>query len=153
MLKWLVVSITQGSADAFVQTTITTGLLNTAKAAFRIRRIEMQFPSLTGGADMVHEFSITRKSLSAIPAITDHSVVTYQKRQLELTTSGMVAMDCVERQEFAKDEDLTIVEDPIYVQFDSAGTGAANTAYVRIGYEDRSISDVDRLSLIAASLS
>lgn len=152
MLSYLVVSATQGSADAFVEAQITTGLQNVARQAFRIRRIEFQFPPIVA-VDSSFSLCLARKTLAAIPTMTAHSVIRLHTRQVELTTSGLGIVDLQAEWTYSREEDLVIVEDPLYFQCDSATTSAANTFYCRIGYETRTITEVERLAIVAASLS
>ncbi|MND07381.1 hypothetical protein D3C83_293060 [compost metagenome] len=49
--------------------------------------------------------------------------------------------------------DLRVVEDPLYLQIDSSATSASNVGAVRILYEEVTIREIDRLSLLAETLS
>lgn len=157
MIKWLLASATQGSADAFKEVEIPTGLINLGTQAYRIRRIEWNAPTMIATATNNWEASITRKSFSSAPGVNQNALI----NRVSVGRTFGSAVGNIDQQfagpamtfTYDRDEELVIVEDPLYLQLDSAGTSAANSVQVRIGYEVRSISTVERLALIAASLS
>lgn len=150
-LQYLWGSALQSGADAFVQAAIATALNNVSGIAYSIKEIMFELPNLINASGS-RECSLTRKSMAAMPLITEKSLITKFKQGEAFTTSGSIINDVIVRQTFdSPDQELLIVEDPIYFQFDTAAVGT-NTGYVRIGYVQQKISDLDRVSLIAASL-
>jgi hypothetical protein len=150
-LSYLTGSATQGSADAFVQAEISTALSGQTQRAFRVREVLFEHPLIAGnGANIA--ISLSRRSKTAEPVITDRDVMAKVNVSVSLTTSGAFPLERVRRLTWAEDDELLIVEDPIYLVVDSASTGAANTVYCRIGYELVNISAVDRLTLLTQSL-
>lgn len=153
-LSYLWTTLTQGSADAFIQATVSTGLFGQTKIAYRLREILLEFSSTQGvaGTSSQWEVSLTRKSFAAMPTTLEKSLIWKWKRSNVLVTSGMVTADTAVRVTFQESDNILVVEDPIYAQLDSNGTSATNVVYLRLGYERVAVSDVDRLTLIANSL-
>lgn len=153
-LSFLPFTLTQGSADAFIQASIATALTGLTKTAYRMALLEFEVPSIwNDGRDL--QLSLTRKSYAAMPTsmVLEKSNIFYWRRFVSLTTSGAAMYDRVLRFTWTDDDAPIIVEDPIYAQLDSAATTASNVVYGRIGYWQDTISEVDRLTLIANSLS
>lgn len=150
-MKKLVGSVTQGSADAFAEAEIQTGLANVSNSAFRIRRIEWYMPALAS-ADSEIMMSIAGRTLSAINLVAV-SVLAGLWKKVELTTSGSPVYELFPNAErYDRDEDLVIVEESIFLQIDSTGTGASNSGSVVVWYEPRSITQTERLTIQAARL-
>lgn len=150
-MKILIGSVTQGGADAFAEAEIPTGLTPATNVAFRIRFLEFFVPVLPG-VDSQAQVALSRKSFSSFPGFSERSIIARVDRNLELVTSGIAVQDPVVRIKFDADDDVLLVEDPIYFQIDSNNTGAANTSVVRVGYQVIRISEIDRLTLVANSL-
>jgi len=150
-LAYIVGSVTQGGADAFAESEIATALSGQTGRAFRIRELlfERPFFSATGSS---LELTLTRRTMAAIPLITDRNVIARLKWHAVITTSGAYQEQLVERLTFAEDDELLVVEDPLYFQIDSTSTTLTSTAYCRIGYELVNISANDRLQLALQSL-
>jgi len=151
-LKWLIATATQGSADAFVENEFQTGLSNVTRTAFRIRRIEWGLPLLIG-ADCSFLVQLGRNSQAAITTTLGNPVINTVFRSMELTTSGMVVQDNSPWIAYARDEELLIVEESLFLRLDSTGTSASNSCACRIGYEQRTITENERLSIQAATSS
>lgn len=152
MLSWIKGTATQGGADAFVQSSITTGLLNDDSTAWRVRCIEWFVPSLPG-VDSNFQAALMRKSMNAMPAVTDwNALIREIAFSVDFTTSGLNYQNNFVRETFDRDLDLIIVEDPIYFCCDSNATAAANLFSVRIGVEPRKITTTEKLQLVAAAL-
>lgn len=153
-LSYLWTTLTQGSADAFVQASMATGLQGQTKAGYRIREVVLEGAgnsafAQTGGT---FEISCSRKSLAAMPVLTEKSLIAKWKWINSFTTSGLAVIQQTRREVFSDADNLIVVEDPFYWQLDSNGTSVASTVYVRVGYEIVTLSEVDRLTLIANSL-
>lgn len=152
-LAYLTGSVTQGSADAFAQAEIATALTGLSNVAFRVRELLFERPplALSGAADEI-QVALSRRSKSAMPLITDRDVIAKINVILALTTSGAALQSVVDRLTFTEDDEVLVVEDPLYLDVDSNSTALANTVYCRIGYERTNISAVDRLTLLTQSL-
>jgi hypothetical protein len=151
-LSYLSAVLVQGGADAFIQAQIATALSGADGIAFRLREILLT-ASPAQAASASFEFSLTRKSFAAMPTLVEKSLITRFSRAASFTTSGLFIVDTTLRIPYSEDDAPIIVEDPLYAQIDTATTGAAGTFYVRLGYTQEKISAVDRLTLIANSLS
>lgn len=151
-LKYLTATVTQGSNDAFAETEIPTGLAAVGNVAFRIRELVSEIPSLAATNAVEIEVALTRKTFAAMPSVTERTLLYKRKIRVSLTTSGTFLEECVDRVKYDADDNLLIVEDPIYLSVDSNATSASNSVRIRIGYEQIRISEVDRLQLIAQTL-
>lgn len=151
-LSYLTATLTQGSADAFIQAQISTALSGQTKVCYRLRELLIQGPQ-AHGASVTQELSLTRKSFAAMPTALEKSLIHRWSRSASFTTSGLTMVESTIRLLWGEDDAPIIVEDPIYAQYDSATTSAASTIYIRLGYVTDSISEVDRLTLVANSLS
>lgn len=151
-LKWLSATVTQGSADAFAETEFQTGLSNVTRTAFRIRLIEWVLP-FNIGADCNVEMQLGRNSQASINAALANAVISTKRRGVELTTSGMIVLEAVILDRYDRDMELLIVEESLFLRIDSASTAAANTGGIRIGYETRTITENERLSIQASTAS
>lgn len=152
MLRFLTASVSQGSADAFAEAEFQTGLSNVTRTAYRIRRIEWIFPALVG-ADCYIDMALRRNSSAALSLNLGNAGIAGARRSMELVTSGMAFQDLFTSVPYSRDEELLIVEESLFLQLDSNGTSATNTGYIRIGYETRSITENERLSIQAATAS
>ena len=154
-LSYLWVTATQASNDAYVQASISTGLLNQTGLAYSVKEILWEFPSLGGASLWNAEMQLAVKSAAAMSGtkVADKTVLARQMHSMGLLTSGGGPISNIERQLFTDDYPLYLVNDPLYLQCDSNATAASNIFCIRIGYEVVKLSDVLRLSLVAASLS
>lgn len=150
-LSYLYCTLTQGSADAFVQSQISTALTGLTTSCYRLRELLIQ-GAIPQAASASWEITLSRKSMAAMPTILEPSVIHRWSRQASFTTSGLALVESTIRIAWTEEEAPIIVEDPIYAQLDTATTSASNTVYLRLGYVLESISQVDRLTLIANSL-
>lgn len=148
----LVGTVVQGSADAFKEEMAATALTGQTKRAYRIDAILIEWPTVLNIDNQVSlELSITRRSKAAMPRISDIDVIYKAKIIGDIVTSGGALTSGIVT--FEPDGDLLIVEDPIYIQVDSNATALANTFSWQIRYTDKTISEVDRLTLLTQSLS
>lgn len=157
-LAFLSTTLTQGSADAFVQVSMATALTGLTKTSYRLKTLEWEFGqawSAASGAD--YQFNLSRKSYAAMPTspmLEKSNIFAYRQGSIQLSAVGaLLAPPRVGRYIWDDDDAPIIVEDPLYWQLDTASTSATNVVYVRAGYWVDSISEVDRLQLVANSLS
>lgn len=144
-----IISAVQGVADAFVQASLLTGLQ--ARQAYNLRGIAYQFVSsmvALNGARF--QFALSRRSKVAMPNISDIDVISLEDQQYKFTTSGAAMIK--QSGYITLPADTPIVEDLIYLQLDTDATAVVNTLVVRLDWEIDTISDIDRLNLIARSL-
>jgi len=150
-LRFLAASVVQGSADAFAETEFQTGLSNVTRQAYRIRRIEWYVPAPIG-ADSNIAMCLRRNSSASLSTLVGNPMIAGFDQTMELTTSGMVLipkMGPMLVNTYAKDEELLVVEESLFLQIDSTGTSASNTGFIRVGYETRAITENERLSIQA----
>lgn len=146
-------SVTQGSNDAFIQGSITTGLAGVTGLCYRVRELVLEWAAPAQGTTSDQEVSFTRKSFAAIAALTEKANVFRARRSFSLTTSGAIYVERVTRYQFGDDDDsFLILEDPFYIGFDSAGTSASNVLSYSIGYDEAKINESERISALVAAL-
>lgn len=151
-LAYITGTATQGSADAFVQAEIATALSGQTQRAFRVREILFEFTAQHFANNSIREVCISRRSQTAMPNVTDRNVVAKNTTVAVITTSGAQVAPLVHRFTFTEDDDLLVVEDPLYLVLDSASTTLTNTVYCRVGYEVTNINANERLALALSSL-
>jgi hypothetical protein len=155
VLKYLFATLTQGSADAFIQASIATAF-GVDKTVGVIRSIEVLWPRLGIAANSNAEIYLTTKSFAAVPVFgTDKSILWGAKRFAELATSGGYVNPAGLSRDVWDDDDPfapIICESTLYAQFDSSNTTLTGTAYLKIGYVEDTMNDGDRFSLQAARL-
>lgn len=156
-LAYLTGSVTQGGADAFAQAEIATALTGVGNVAYRVRELLFEITN----AQFIHvansstfEIALSRRSKTAMPLVTDRDVIAkFKSGAAQLTAVGEVTrQDGVIRYTFTEDDEVLVVEDPIYLVVDGTATTLTLTVAARIGYERASISAVDRLTLLTQSL-
>jgi len=151
-LNYLYATLTESAADVFVQATIATPVAGTGFAGV-VREIVVAWPRPNIVAAANAEIALTRKTLTAMPDIDEKSLIFKRKRYIELGTQGaFFDPDGVQVLQYTDEQAPVIVEPNWYCQFDSAASGIALVAKIRIGYTLEKISEVDRLSIIATSL-
>lgn len=148
----LTFTATQGSADAFVEAEITTGLSTLDRSAYRILEIGVQLPGIpaVNGANL--EVSLSRQSQAAIAAMNDRSLLFRESAYLALATSGVAYQNTTRRWQPIDAANLIVVEETLYFQLDSSGTSNANTVKGYILVDLLSVSEADKVALIAQSL-
>lgn len=150
-MKRITASVTQGGADAFAEAEFSTGLSNVTGQCFRIRRLEWLMPALAS-ADSDASMTLSTKSQSSI-LFGSNACLAGISRKVELTTSGSPVYELFPNGvNYERDMDLLIVEESLFLEIDSTSTGAANQGAVVIWYEQRSISQVERLGIQASRL-
>lgn len=148
----LIISLVQGGADAFVQGSVVTGL--GARQAYALKGVGIQLLSNIPATEAANiQVAITRRSKTAMPNVSDPDVLHYfEIHARSLSAVGFAANMSRYIYQLAP-FNIPLVEDPIYACLDSAATTIVNSVIVRLDVELDSISDIDRLNLIARSLS
>jgi len=147
---YLLASATQGSADAFAQTTIPTGLNLIGNLAYKINCVRWFHTPLLAVDAQAMIVTLTRRSKTAIATWTDPDSILYIAKNVELATSGAFVDEYVGT--WIPESDCYIVEDYLYLQIDSTATTAANTARIRIEYESVRVTDAERNSLLSRTV-
>lgn len=142
-------TLTEGGADAFVQTTIDTELIPEDGVAWEITQIDFlispdQLAALA--ADSYIQLSITRDTKAAVASYNDVDCVMSEALAFSLTTSGVAAMEC--NRKYIPPAGTIFVEPTIYLQLDSNGTGAAMVVYVRLHYRTVKVTELEILRLL-----
>lgn len=148
----LVIAMTQGSGDAFVQGSVLTGL--SGRQAYNLRALFFEFVpaawTFANGQDL--SLAVTRRSKTAMPTLTDPDVIWMRKFRAVMVTSGAIFFQQADSYVFPQEE-VPIVEDTLYAQMDSTSLTNAWSSIIRLDVELDTISDIDRLNLITRSLS
>lgn len=151
----LVGTVTETAADTFTQKSVQTGLLGQIERAIRIRGVQYQVTASFTNAAVAQAFSfgIWRQSKTAFPLVTDQSVFFTET----WTTQVMTAVGQLVRPNHSglwiPPLDVIVVEDPIYIGVQGQSTGVIHSVFFGIVYEVIELSEVERLALLAESLS
>lgn len=144
------IAVTQGSADAFVQGTETTGISPSMGIAWVLTRLEVFFPQSNAlqnvSADFSVHWSLTRDSKTAVSDFSDADCMAAGGFYGSLTTSGQIILPAYYQYEFGSG--LLVVEPEVYFQLDSAATGLTLSPGVRLHYEEVKVSEVEILRML-----
>jgi hypothetical protein len=147
---FLLATATQGSADAFAQTTITTGLSLIGNNAYQIRGIHYAHSKLLAVDNVEMTLGLARRSKTATPNWTDPDCIWYYTKGTELATSGAFITESGGM--WVPPGPTYIVEDYIYLQIDSSNTSASNSVLIRIEYDLVRITDAERNGLLSRTV-
>jgi len=143
---------TQGGADAFAEATINTALSGQTRQGYNVTRLSLELSTgFNWPATSEVEVSLTRRTKAAMPDIDDPDVLKKWKVRNAVLTSGTTVADAL-LEFLPPDRSMIIVEDPIFLQIDSTSTTGTQSAIVVIEFEVITLSEVDRLSILVASL-
>jgi len=148
LVRYLSGRCTQGSADAFVQASISTGIVAEDGVGLEIVALEFTFNGLIEAiaADSNIVWSLTRDTQTAVIGLNNTDCIIYDGIMVGLVTSGMFSSPV--RRAYSDIQGLFIVEPTIYFQLDSNGTGITNQMDVRIYYKEVALSEVDILRIL-----
>lgn len=145
----------QGSADAFVEVAVPTGLVSVgsgAKTGIRILEIAVEQSSFAE-VDSSYEVAATRKTMAAMPTSDEPSLLFKSRKQVSITTSGSIFIpDLVHRWQPQEAANIIIVEANVYIQLDSTGSSLTNAIYGYLLGEYVTVTETERLQLVAQSL-
>jgi len=145
----LTITATQGSADAFVQGSTLTGL--TGRQAYNVAAVIFELSTLGAvSPDGDISIALSRRSKTAMPLYSDSDVIHKWMFSISLTTSGQVIIP--NTYVYVPQLQIPVVEETLYLDLDSTNTGLTITGICRLEVELDTISDIDRLNLIARSL-
>lgn len=147
----IILSATQGSADAFKEGSVSTGL--TGRQAYNLKSVAIQLvtDAKYTGSWTRYQVALSRRSKTSFPTLADPDVIYMLDFGGSYITSG--AFGIAQSWVYNFPRDVPIVEETLYLEFDSANTAVASTLILRGEVELDTISDVDRLNLITRSLS
>lgn len=144
--KYLSATLTQGSADAFVEAAITTNLVPADGYAFKVSHIAYDGLLQAGVNNSYCEFAISRDTKTAVPHYDDPDTLFYFKRRAVFATSGLSLENVSDV--LTLQNGIYIVEPTIYVDMDSSATAAVQTMNIRIYYEEVKLTEVEILRLL-----
>jgi hypothetical protein len=147
--KYFDSTVTQGAADAFIQTTIPTGIISSEGMILKLSMVEVKFPASTFSAlaqDFWVGWSLTRDTKTTIVNYNDSDCLMAGGIEALLVTSGymLVPID----HQYAPPDGIYVAEPNLYFQLDSTGTGLALTCYVRAHYTEVKATEVEILRLL-----
>jgi len=146
--RYLTISMTQGSADAFVQGTVDTGIIPEEGRGLKVVKAEffLSTPLQAVSADFDIFWSLTRDTKLTVTGVTDDDSLLYDGWSGSLTTSGQILIPA--RREYSELEGIYLVEPTIYGQLDSTATGLTLSAQWRLWYQEVSLSEIDILRIL-----
>jgi hypothetical protein len=157
MLQYITGTVTQGAADAYAEAEMATALSGVGNLSFRVREILLEVQN--GGAVLTpngatFEIAVSRRTKAAMPLVSDRDVIAKIRRvSAQLSAVGFASTDLgVIRLTYSEDDDVRVVEDPLFLQVDGTATTQTVTVTCRIGVERVNISAIDRLTLLTQSL-
>lgn len=140
-------TLTQGSADAFVEGSISTGLQPADGFAFRILVVEILLAQgLPINNNPRIEWSICRDSKLAVAGLDDEECMYSDAIENRLLTSGAAQTRCLITHR--PEGGLLVVEPTIWIQMDSNNTTLSNSADFRLHYDTVKLTEVEILRLL-----
>jgi hypothetical protein len=145
------ISATQGAADAFKESSVSTGLSTASNFAWLLKRITFQISgsSLLVAAAMEIQMAISRTTQASMPNLTDTEVICIRQQYCSLLTSGASWIEGVI--DWEAPTGTLVVQPDLYLDIDSTNTGNAQTVIARVHYDLVELSRVDFLSQLVAS--
>lgn len=146
--RWLGLTATQGSADAFVEASVATDIVPEDGLILKVNKLEFQITnSLAALAADFHIFwSLTRDTKTAVADLSDGDTIVSDAVVFALTTSGSSVIPT--RFEYNYSSGLYLVEPLTYLQLDSSSTGLSLVMDCRIYYEEVRATEVEILRII-----
>lgn len=146
--RYLTITCTQGSADAFVQGSVDTGIIPEQGLGLRVISIEFAIATAMAAvsADFEIVWSLTRDTKIAPASYNDDDCILFDGISGSLTTSGQIVLPY--RRQYSPVEGVFLVEPTIYGSLDSTATGLTMTGYWRIYYEEVAMTEVDILRVL-----
>jgi hypothetical protein len=146
--RYLTITCAQGSADAFVQGTVATGIDPDEGIGLEVKSIDFMITNEMQAisADCAVQWSIGRDTQTAVTGFGNADTILFDSMSFSLTTSGQVMVPGLFH--YPQIEGIFIVEPTIYGQYDSTATGVQATAYFRVYVQEIAMSEVDILRVI-----
>lgn len=144
------ITMTQGVADGFIQTSEPTGIDPSSGRGWMLKRAILQFPIASNlqalSPDAAIHWALTRDSKAAVSDLNDSDTIFVGGLSTALTTSGQIVVPNVF--DIALPEGLLVVEPTIYAHLDSTATGLTLTAHMRLFYEEVKLTEVEILRML-----
>jgi len=145
--RYLKSQCVQGSADAFIQDSITTDLVPADGFAFKITKMLVDWSvGMANVNGSERQLSLTRDTKTAIARYDDPDTLFFFGEQSRLATSGFGVTP--QGYSFDFPDGLYVVEPTIYLQVDSTATTFTYTVNARLYYEEVKLSEVEILRLL-----
>lgn len=144
-----IISLTQPVADAFVEGSAVTTIVPENAQAWEVTMVELEFDPaqlklLSADADI--SMAISRDSAGGVGTIGNPRIVNTFSLFNSLTTSGQIFGSGRYRWEMPPG--TLFVENEIFVQLDSTGTGQALTCQVRLHYKWVKVTEIEILRFL-----
>ena len=154
LVQSAVVSVLQGSADAFATSQLATGISTAARYGWMIQSIDFAWSAgivatpQTADADAI--IQITQGSTkAALVSPVDVDLVAEWRQCFPGIAAAVNAYQLPIQFRWQAPENLVIVDPVLNLLVDSTLTGVANTGYAKIWYYPVPISELDILRMIA----
>ena len=149
VVRYLTVVLSQGSADAFDEGSVDTGIVPEDGFGLQVKSIDFWISNSLAAvsADCSLQWSLSRDTKTTVVGLEDPDAIVYDGWSASLTTSGQILIPGYYR--YPQIEGIYIVEPTIYAQIDGTATGVQITAAgFRIYYEAVPLSEVDILRVL-----
>jgi hypothetical protein len=149
-LIYIAATLLQTGADVFFQAVVATGLSGQTKTAFRLRSVQLdQISAQAASAANTLSVTATTKSFAAAPVYSEKSLAFMWRRRVVFQTgAGFQAVDGAPLIIIPPEAQVLVATDNIYLQLSSTTTAVANSVGVKLGFEEVTMSEIDRLSLL-----
>lgn len=144
----LLASVTQGAADAFAQATINTGLSAILNTGYTIKQIEYELPNTgTVATSWSQELALSRASKASMATLADDDLLFRKKFSTFVSTAaGFVIWENVGI--YVPQGEIILIEEQIYLQFDSNASTLSGTAIMKITCEPIKVTDAQRIAIL-----
>lgn len=150
IMRYLSGTATQGSADAYVELGIATGIVPADGLALQIERIDIcgkdTDTAWQVGAAQRLMMAVSRDTKTAMPEFSDPDVLWKYVIEFGISTSG--AFTHHRSMSITPPSGLFVVEPTIYFQLDSTSFGQALDFDVRLYYTEVKLSEIEILRLL-----
>lgn len=146
----LITTLIQGATDAFIQSSINTGLSASGNQGYTIDEIQFEVTSPSGLAAYNVELALSRASKATMPTLADDDVLHKFKKQVSLTTSGAVLFDNIVS--YKPEGKILIIEETLYAMLDTNATGQVNTAIMKIIVSPVKVTTDERIAILQSRL-
>lgn len=147
--------VTSGAADAFAQTAMQTLLAAGSGQGYKILGVGFEIVVPVSGifpAGIVAlqdiQICLSRRTQSVMPRMTDESIIKkwwYAANNFTLAGATPIWQNC---QYWTPETEIIIVEDNLYAQIDTNGTGNAYSSDIWIDYDIVKVTDAQRVNIL-----
>lgn len=147
----LISTLLQGGNDAFVQTSLNTGLSASGTSGWKITQIQIEYITpLNIPVNSQIELALSRASQVAMPLLSEDDVLYKDILNFRIAASGGFIFDKI--QEYRPTEEIVLIEETVFLQLDSVATANANTAIVRVTVEEVKVSTAERIAILQSRI-